>query len=79
MPDKHKCFVLISIVSISIQCSSDGDVRLVNGTTLQEGRLEICLNSNWSTVCDDNWDNRDARVVCRGLGYNENGNKVSKI
>ena len=56
----------------SDQCSH-GDVRLVNGTTLQEGRLEICINSNWSTVCSNNWDAPDAKVVCRQLGYKENG------
>ena len=68
-------FLNFNTVSIAIQCSPslDGEVRLVNGTTLQEGRLEICVNSNWSTVCDNMWGNADARVVCRQLGYNENG------
>ena len=67
--------LILYTASIAIQCSPDldGEVRLVNGTTLQEGRLEICINSNWSTVCDDMWGNADARVVCRQLGYNENG------
>ena len=49
----------------------------MNGTTLQEGRLEICINSNWSTICDDMWDDTDARVVCRQLGYDENGKSAN--
>ena len=48
---------------------TDGAIRLRNGYIAGEGRVEMCINNAWGTVCDDGWDNADASVVCRELGY----------
>lgn len=55
----------------NIDCT-EGDVRLVNGSIPAEGRVELCFEGKWSTVCDKGWTNEDAQVVCNQLGYGQN-------
>ncbi|KAK3586510.1 hypothetical protein CHS0354_033530 [Potamilus streckersoni] len=51
--------------------AKDLQIRLVQNDSLHafEGRLEIFYDGEWGTVCDDNWDDNDATVVCRMLGF----------
>ena len=74
IPDMHLHFVTPCYAEEKC-CGVDGEIRLIdNGTNNASGRVEVCLDGHWGTVCDDGWDSNDATTVCRQLGYNETGN-----
>ncbi len=47
----------------------DGNIRLVGGNSPTEGRVEMCYRGIWGSVCNRRWNNVDAAVVCRQLGF----------
>ena len=47
---------------------TDGEMRLMGGTNEYEGRVEVCVNNAWGTVCSGSWSSTDAKVVCRSIG-----------
>ena len=63
---------------LSLTACTNGDIRLMNGTepSVREGRVEICYNNVYGTICDDRWDTVDARVVCRQLGLNRSEGNI---
>ena len=65
----HDC---VSSQDAGVRCQGtastcrEGDIRLQGGN--YQGRVEICYNNIWGTVCDINWQDTQAAVVCKQLG-----------
>ncbi len=57
-----------------VRCSTctTAAIRLQGGNATQ-GRVEICNNNVWGTVCDDGWSTANAQVACRQLGFEATG------
>ena len=61
--------------SYTIDCVN-GSLRLIGtGSSSSQGRVEVCINNAWGTVCNDFWSSLDASIVCRHLGYSTEGTK----
>ena len=67
-----------SVICQEPECP-EGEVRLVGGANETEGRVEVCFNGGWGTVCDNDWDALDARVVCNQLGHPSGGILVQVV
>ena len=56
-----------------IATCEEGLVRLAGGTLEREGRVEVCKDGEFGTVCDMKWGRADGQVVCNQLGYSTKG------
>ena len=71
--------LLLALFEYTFTDCTQGDIRLRDGATSLEGRVEICYNNSWSTVCDDSWSSYDASVACRQLGFKGSGKFSTEI
>ena len=62
----------VAQVTTTANCTN-GDLRLRGSTNSRQGRVEMCYERQWGTVCDDFWGTNDAKVACRQLGFSSYG------
>ena len=73
-------FLHLTDADIPAANCSDWDLRLVDGDSDNEGRLEICYNNAWSTACGGRqWDEDFTEDVCRELGYVASGKHLCSL
>ena len=57
----------------SVTDCKDGDTRLASGLNRFQGRVEVCYNRIWGSVCSYSWTNEDGNVVHKELRYQSVG------
>ena len=70
------CLSYVESSTLAGNCS-DGGVRLVGGANNTLGRVEVCLNNAWGTVCNSRFGTNEARVICQQLGFERTGTYFS--
>lgn len=74
VPSELQIILFCSFVAhIPIAPCENGDVKLSGSSDPLRGRIEICMNEVWGTICDDFWDVNDTAVICRQLGFSAEG------
>ena len=68
-------FILVAINVANQSNCTDGDIQLVGGSNKYEGRIEVCVNQAWGTVCGYLYNNNVGKVVCDQIGAQTLGNE----
>ena len=77
-------YIIITILQHSAPSTpfsecNDGDIQLVGGDTPLKGRLEVCINNAWGTVCNNQFGNHDSATACHQLGFERTGQLTCSI
>lgn len=69
------------MISVIISDCTDGEFQIIpyDNYNQQMGRIEICANNTWGTVCSDFFDDIDSKVACVQLGYSHLGNNNNTL
>ena len=67
------CFILLVVLCANGDLRLRGRSRSLN----HEGRVEVCWNDTWGTVCDTPWSSNDVKVVCRQLGFSTQSERTT--
>ena len=61
----------------AIAACNNTAIRLVGGRNDMEGRVEVCFQRQWGTVCNNSWNTKDAVVACRQLGLTSESKRTN--
>ena len=64
----HYCVSQDNTLIIKDATCEDGAIELVGGYSKMEGRVKVCFNGEWTSVCAEGWSERESSVLCSSLG-----------
>ncbi len=61
----------------NVECVTSSELDNLINNKLSVGRVEVCLEGRYGTICDDTWNYEDASVLCGQLGFSPHGKHLS--